>query len=43
MAVSGRLRAEAMSPLRLLQRLFEEFFDEVLAMMPRVGLRQAAH
>ena len=37
MAVFSHTRAEVISPLRLLQRLFDKFFVEVLAMTPCVG------
>ena len=33
MATSGRLSAEAMSPVRPLQRLLDKFFDQILAMV----------
>jgi hypothetical protein len=41
MVASGRPPAEAMSLLRLLQRLFNEFFNEILAIVPCVGREPA--
>ena len=37
MAAFRRTAVDAMSPLRLLQRLLDEFFDKILTMMSCVG------
>jgi hypothetical protein len=41
MAVSAHTRAQVILPLRLLQRLFDKFFVEVLAETPCVGREPA--